>query len=49
MGTRGRLSVTGRRDQDLVAAGHQVVRVTWRQIRHQPLLVAARIAQALAR
>jgi very-short-patch-repair endonuclease len=38
-----------RKDQDLTAAGYQVIRVTWRQICHQPLLVAARIAQALAR
>jgi very-short-patch-repair endonuclease len=38
-----------RKDQDLAAAGYQVIRVTWRQLNRQPLLVAARIAQALGR
>jgi hypothetical protein len=37
-----------RRDQILVAAGYRVIRVTWRQITHEPLAVIARLAQALA-
>jgi very-short-patch-repair endonuclease len=36
------------RDQVLVAAGYRVIRVTWRQLEHEPLAVVARIAQALA-
>jgi very-short-patch-repair endonuclease len=36
------------RDASLVAAGYRVIRVTWRQLRHEPELVAARIAAALA-
>jgi len=35
------------RDQKLVAAGYQVIRVTWRQLEREPLMVVARIAQAL--
>jgi very-short-patch-repair endonuclease len=35
------------RDQELVAAGYRVIRVTWRQLEHEPLVVVARIAQAL--
>ncbi len=37
-----------RRDQILVAAGFRVIRVTWRQLVHEPIGVAVRIAQALA-
>jgi very-short-patch-repair endonuclease len=37
------------RDQKLVAAGHAVVRVTWRQLTERPLVVVAVIAKALAR
>lgn len=36
-----------RRDQILVAAGYRVIRITWRQLRDEPLAVLARIAQAL--
>jgi very-short-patch-repair endonuclease len=36
------------KDQVLVAAGYRVMRVTWRQIRDEPLRVAAAIASALA-
>jgi very-short-patch-repair endonuclease len=36
-----------RRDQVLVAAGYRVIRITWRQLKRQPLAVIARIAQAL--
>jgi very-short-patch-repair endonuclease len=37
-----------RRQTALVAAGHKVIRVTWRQIRDEPLAVIAAIAQALS-
>ncbi|MGZ4311073.1 MAG: DUF559 domain-containing protein [Solirubrobacteraceae bacterium] len=37
-----------RRDQDLVAAGYVVVRITWRQLTQGPTAVVARIAAALA-
>ena len=36
-----------KRDQILVAAGYRVIRVTDRQLKHEPLAVIARIAQAL--
>jgi very-short-patch-repair endonuclease len=35
------------RDAALVAAGFRVIRVTWRQLVDQPLVVVARIASAL--
>jgi very-short-patch-repair endonuclease len=35
------------RDAQLVAAGHRVLRFTWRQVIHETLLVTVRIAQAL--
>jgi very-short-patch-repair endonuclease len=38
-----------KRDQILAAAGYRVVRVTWRQLVQEPLAVAVRLAQALAR
>ncbi len=38
-----------RRDQILTAAGYRVIRVTWRQLRDEPVAVIARLAQALAR
>ncbi len=37
------------RDQAHAAAGYVVVRITWRQLQHEPLAVVARIAQILAR
>jgi very-short-patch-repair endonuclease len=37
-----------RKDQVLTAAGYRVIRVTWRQLKREPLAVIARIAQALA-
>jgi very-short-patch-repair endonuclease len=37
------------RDAELQAAGHAVLRFTWRQVRDQPLLVAARVAHVLGR
>ena len=36
------------RDQRLAAAGYVVLRFTWRQLREQPMLVAARLAAALS-
>jgi very-short-patch-repair endonuclease len=36
------------RDQDLVALGYRVIRITWRQIVHEPQRLLARIAAALA-
>ena len=36
-----------RKDQALLAAGYRVLRVTWRQLRDEPLAVAAAIAGAL--
>jgi very-short-patch-repair endonuclease len=36
-----------RNDQVLIAAGYRVVRVTWMQLQHEPLRVAAAIAAAL--
>ena len=36
------------RDADLIARGWVVIRITWRQLKHEPLLVAARLAAALA-
>jgi very-short-patch-repair endonuclease len=35
------------RDQILAAAGHRVIRITWRQLVQEPMAVAVRIAQAL--
>jgi very-short-patch-repair endonuclease len=37
------------RDAQLTAAGFRVIRVTWRQLQHEPERVAATIAAALAR
>lgn len=37
-----------RRDQDLVAAGYRVIRITARQLDHEPLGLIARLAAALA-
>ncbi|MGI8712137.1 MAG: DUF559 domain-containing protein [Solirubrobacteraceae bacterium] len=38
-----------RRDQVLQAAGYHVIRVAWRQLQREPIGVAARIGQTLAR
>ena len=37
-----------RRDAELVARGYRVVRITWRQVRDEPVAIAARLAAALA-
>lgn len=47
-GHRQAFETDRRRDLDLEAAGWRVLRITWRQLTEQPLLVAARIAAALA-
>lgn len=36
-----------RKQMALVAAGYRVIRVTWRQLRHEPLAVIAAVARAL--
>jgi very-short-patch-repair endonuclease len=36
-----------RRDQILIAAGFRVMRITWRQLRDEPLAVVARLTAAL--
>ncbi len=48
-GTRRRFEDDRARDAKLAAAGYQVVRITWLQMRNEPLAVIARLAQALAR
>ena len=47
-GHRQKFESDRRRDQQLVAAGYRVIRVTWLQLRDQPIAVIASIAQALA-
>ena len=50
MGARGHRLAFERdrkRDQVLLAAGIRVLRITDRQLKHEPIAVAARIAQAL--
>ena len=48
-GTRRAFEDDRAKDAVLQAAGYVVVRFTWRQIEHQPLKVAAQLAQLLAR
>lgn len=38
-----------RRDQVVVSSGYRVLRITWRQLRDEPLFVMARLAEAIAR
>lgn len=45
---RGAFERDRARDQKLAAAGYVVLRFTWRQLREQPMLVAARLAAALS-
>jgi len=47
-GTRAAFERDRRRDAELQAAGHRVIRVTWRQLVEEPEAVVDRIAQALA-
>jgi very-short-patch-repair endonuclease len=46
-GRRTSFETDRRRDQRLVAAGYRVIRITWRQLQHEPLAVIARLAAAL--
>jgi very-short-patch-repair endonuclease len=46
-GSRHAFERDRRRDADLVAAGYRVVRFTWRQIKHEPEAVVARLAVLL--
>ncbi len=46
-GDRAAFERDRRRDQVLTAAGYRVIRVTWRQLRDEPMAVIARLAQAL--
>ena len=48
-GTRRAFEDDRRRDQIHAAAGHVVIRLTWRQLQAEPMAVIARLAQALAR
>lgn len=48
-GTRQAFERDRRRDMELQALGYRVVRVTWRQMRDEPLAVVARLAALLAR
>jgi hypothetical protein len=47
--SRARFEADRRRDAHLAAAGYHVIRVTWRQIRDEPLRVVGRLARALGR
>lgn len=47
--TPARLERDKRRDAELHAQGYVVIRVTWRQLTHEPNAVVARIAMTLAR
>lgn len=47
-GHRGAFESDRRRDATLVAAGYRVIRVTWLQVRREPLAVVANVARALA-
>ncbi len=47
-GNRHAFEADRKRDQVHIAAGYVVIRVTWRQLRDEPLAVVARIAQPLA-
>jgi very-short-patch-repair endonuclease len=46
-GHRGAFERDRRRDQRLLAAGFRIMRITWRQLTGQPMLVVANLARAL--
>jgi very-short-patch-repair endonuclease len=46
--TRAQFERDRARDAQLVAAGHRVIRITWRQLRHEPEAIVANLAAALA-
>jgi very-short-patch-repair endonuclease len=45
--TSNRFETDRLRDRTLVAAGYRVIRVTWRQIKHERLALAVQVARAL--
>jgi very-short-patch-repair endonuclease len=47
-GSRAAFEADRRRDQNLVAAGYRVIRITWSQLTREPGRVLVKIAQALA-
>jgi very-short-patch-repair endonuclease len=47
--SRPRFENDRRRDGILTAAGFRVIRVTWRQMEHEPIATLVRVGQALAR
>jgi very-short-patch-repair endonuclease len=47
-GHRAAFESDRRRDMALIAAGYRVIRITWRQLKNEPMMVAATIASALA-
>jgi very-short-patch-repair endonuclease len=47
-GTRLAFENDRRRDAELTGAGYRVMRITWRQIEHEPEAVAARLGAAIA-
>jgi very-short-patch-repair endonuclease len=47
-GTRRAFERDRQRDAHLQAAGYRVIRFTWRQLEHEPEVVAARLAVAIA-
>ncbi len=47
-GHRGAFERDRRKDMALVAAGYRVIRVTWKQLVNEPMVVAALVAAALA-
>ena len=48
-GHRNAFETDRRRDQQLVAQGYTVLRVTWRQLVNEPMAVLANLAQAITR
>jgi very-short-patch-repair endonuclease len=45
--TRAAFETDRLRDQRLVAAGYRVIRITYRQLEHEPIAVIARLSAAL--
>ena len=46
-GHRGAFERDRRKTLALAAAGYRVIRITWRQLVHEPLFVAVQLARAL--
>ena len=47
-GNRAAFERDRRKDAALTAAGYTVIRVTWRQLKHEPLAVVALLARLVA-